>query len=257
MPASLSTQMFNSSDSRLRSLLSGILLAFAVLNGATANAASIVFNNIPAAPQYYHNYGNWTGTLGNQYAITATSFTPSGSGPLDSLDAGVTYGLGANSITLRLSPDAAGLPGASIWQTTVPPAAAFGQLLSLTGIGGPLLNMGQQYWLEAVAPVSPVTVQSWWTNNQGDAGPIVATGNYVASATALFATGRRAHRARAGGVGSLIVGRCRRDGILANATELSCTNAKSKPAFTRRDLPAVRKAPITALRKLLNWPEAR
>jgi hypothetical protein len=149
------------------------------LHPVATNAATIVFNNIPASPQYYQNAGNWLGTSGNQYAITATTFTPSASGQLDELTLGLTYGSGTNSVTLRLSPDTGGLPGAPIWQTSVPPAPAFGSLLSVTGIGGPTLSSSQTYWLEGVAPVSPATLHFWWTNNQGDTGPVIATGNYV------------------------------------------------------------------------------
>ena len=145
------------------------------------NAATVVFNNIPSSPQYYQNGGNWFGTLSNQYAITATTFTPSATGQLDELTLGITYSGGINSVTLRLSPDTGGLPGAPIWQTTVPPAPSFGSLLSITGIGGPTISSSQQYWVEAVAPVSPTTIHGWWTNNQGDTGPVLATGTYYAN----------------------------------------------------------------------------
>ena len=157
------------------------VLVFALHTGSLANAATVVFNNIPAAPAYYQNAGNWLGTLGNQYGITATTFTPSASGQLDELTLGLTYTSGVNSVTLQLSPDTGGLPGAPIWQTSVPPAPGFGSLLSVTGIGGPTLNSGQTYWLEGVAPVTPATLHGWWTNNQGDAGPVIGSGNYVAN----------------------------------------------------------------------------
>ena len=156
-------------------------LVLALQCALPAYAATVVFNNIPASPAYYQNAGNWFGTAGNQYAITATTFTPSATGQLDELTLGVTYASGINSVTLRLSPDVGGLPSAPIWQTTVPPAPTFGSLLNITGIGGPTISSSQQYWLEAVAPISPTTLHSWWTNNQGDVGPVIATGAYVAS----------------------------------------------------------------------------
>jgi hypothetical protein len=154
------------------------MLVLALFGGTPLNAATIVFDNISPSSPYYQNAGNTLGTAGNQYSITATTFTPSASGQLDELTLGLTYLSGANSVTLRLSPDTGGLPGAPIWQTTMPPAPAFGSLLSVTGIGGPTLNASQMYWLEGVAPVSPPTLHGWWTNNQGDAGPIIATGTY-------------------------------------------------------------------------------
>lgn len=143
-----------------------------------AAAATVVFNNLSATTPYYQNAGNWLGTLANQYEITATTFTPSASGQLDELTLGLIYQTGANSVTLRLSPDSGGLPSAAIWQTTVPPAPGFGSLLSLTGIGGPTLNAGQLYWLEGIAPVTPATLHGWYSNNQGDLGPVIASGNY-------------------------------------------------------------------------------
>jgi hypothetical protein len=155
------------------------MLALALQDVSSVGAATVVFNNIPAAPQYYQNGGNWLGTVGNQYAIAATTFTPNASGQLDELLLGLTYLSGTNAVTLRLSPDVGGSPSAPIWQTTVPPAPAFGSLLSVTGIAGPMLNASQLYWLEGVAPVSPPTLHSWWINNQGDTGPIFALGSVI------------------------------------------------------------------------------
>lgn len=156
-----------------------ITLALALQYAAPTNAATVVFNNIPNSPAYYQNAGNWLGGFQSQYAITATTFTPNASGQLDELLLGMTYLSGTNSVTLRLSPDVGGLPSAPIWQTAVPPAPAFGQLLSVTGIAGPMLNANQLYWLEGVAPVTPQTMHSWWTNNQGDSGPVIPSGNPV------------------------------------------------------------------------------
>jgi hypothetical protein len=158
------------------------MLVIALNGGLPANAATVVFSNIPASPAYYSNAGNTLG--GSQNAITATTFTPSSSGQLDELTLGLTYLQGTNSVTLRLSPDTGGLPGTPIWQTSVPPAPAFGSLISVTGIGGPTLNASQTYWLEGVAPNS-ATVHGWWTNNQGDAGPIIGNGLYVANTQRL------------------------------------------------------------------------
>ena len=78
-------------------------------------ASTVVFNNLSPATPYYNPFGNWLGTLGGQYEITATTFTPSATGVLDSLDLGLFYQTGVNSVTLRLSPDTAGLPGAGLF----------------------------------------------------------------------------------------------------------------------------------------------
>lgn len=156
-------------------------LVMALQFGSATNAATIVFDNISPTTPYYNPYGNWLGTFAGQYEITATTFVPSASGPLDTLDLGLFYLNGTNSVTLRLSPDTGGLPGAPIWQTTVPPAPGYGSLISLTGIGGPTINAGQMYWLEGVAPVTPTTEHAWYVNNQGDVGPVIASGNYLAN----------------------------------------------------------------------------
>ena len=158
--------------------LIAMTLVVALQTCLPADGATVVFNNIPGSPAYYQNAGNWLGTLGNQYAITATTFTPSASGQLDELTLGLFYVAGANSVTLRVSPDTGGLPGTPIWQASVPPAPGFGALLNVTGINGPTINASQLYWVEGVAPVTPATLHAWETNNQGDAGPIIASGTY-------------------------------------------------------------------------------
>jgi len=159
-----------------------IIAAFLILalkDNSTSQASTTVFNNIAPTTPYYSNFGAWLGTFGQQYAVTATSFTPSASGQLDELALGLFYQTGQNSVTLRLSPDTLGLPGAPIWQTTVAPAPGYGFLLNVTGINGPMLNAGQQYWLEGVAPITPATLHGWYTNNQGDVGSIIAAGNFI------------------------------------------------------------------------------
>jgi hypothetical protein len=50
-------------------------LVLALQCGLPANAATVVFDNISPTTPYYFNFGSWLGTLGNQYEITATSFT--------------------------------------------------------------------------------------------------------------------------------------------------------------------------------------
>jgi hypothetical protein len=148
---------------------------------SVAAANTIVFNNLAASTPYYYNFGNSTGNAVGGYSTSATTFTPSVSGPLDELTLGLFYLFGSNSVTLQLSPSVSGLPSAPIWTTTSAPAPAYGSLMSLTGIGGPVINAGQQYWLEAIAPVTPSTLDAWYRNNQGDVGPIIANGNYIAS----------------------------------------------------------------------------
>jgi hypothetical protein len=107
-----------------------IALTVGLCTGRSGSASTIVFNNISPTTPYYSNFGSWLGTFGQQYAVTATSFTPSASGQLDELTLGLFYQTGQNSVTLRLSPDTLGLPGAPIWQSTVTPAAGYGLFCS-------------------------------------------------------------------------------------------------------------------------------
>jgi hypothetical protein len=161
-----------------RTMVATILIALA----ATANGSSIVFNNIPASPSYYFNYGVWTGNfLPNTYAISAMNFTPSASGPLDELTLGLFKASsgGTTSTTLRLSPEVGNMPSAPIWQGNLTATSTFGQLSNLTSIGGPTLTAGQTYWLEAFPPQDGVTLDFWDVNNQGDVGSTIGAGNFV------------------------------------------------------------------------------
>jgi hypothetical protein len=111
------------------------------------------------------------------------NFTPTATGTLDSLDLGLTNQklVGSSTVTLRLSPEVGGIPSAPIWQPNATAATLFGTLTSLTGIGGPTLTSGQTYWLEAFPPMDGVTLDGWYSNNQGDLGSIIGNGNYIAS----------------------------------------------------------------------------
>src|SRR6476646_516141 len=140
-----------------------ILFVLPILAAQTCSLAAantIVFNNLAATSPYYYNFGNSTGNAVGGYSTSATTFTPSTSGTLDELTLGLFYIFGSNSVTLELSPDVGGLPSAPICTTSAAPAPSFGSLMSVTGIGGPTLNAGQQYWLEAIAPVTPSTLDA-------------------------------------------------------------------------------------------------
>src|SRR3954451_1309228 len=128
----------------------GTTLVLAQQCALPADAATVVFDNIAASPPYYLNGGGIIGTVGTQSFITGTSFTPNATGQLDELTLGLFYVQGANSVTLRLSPDVGGLPSAPIWQGSGTPPAAYLQLMTMTGIAGPTINSGQQYWIEAL-----------------------------------------------------------------------------------------------------------
>ena len=148
-------------------------LVLALRCALPADAATVVFNNLAASPPYYQNGGGIIGTIGTQSYITGTTFTPNATGQLDELTLGLFYVQGANSVTLRLSPDVGGAPSAPIWQGSGTPAPAYLQLMTMTGIGGPTINSGQQYWIEALQ-TTPGTLHAWDQNNQGDTGSIIS-----------------------------------------------------------------------------------
>jgi PEP-CTERM motif-containing protein len=180
---------FTSNSVVSRCFLSIVLPMLLLIISATSNASTIVFDNLAPSPQYYFNFGNWSGSLTpNTYGITAMNFTPSAGGTLDELDLGYTDQKIVNTVnaTLRLSPEIGGMPSAPIWTGSVLPTGTFGQLTTLTGIGGPTLVAGQTYWLEAFPPNDGITLHGWYTNNQGDLGSIIGSGNYIAN-TSRFA----------------------------------------------------------------------
>ena len=148
-------------------------LVLALQCALPADAATVVFDNIAASPPYYLNGGGIIGTIGSQSFITGTSFTPNATGQLDELTLGLFYVQGTNSVTLRLSPDVGGMPSAPIWQGSGTPAPAYLQLMTMTGIAGPTINSGQQYWIEALQS-TPGTLHAWDQNNQGDVGSIIS-----------------------------------------------------------------------------------
>ena len=148
-------------------------LVLALQCALSADAATVVFDNIAASPPYYLNGGGIIGTVGSQSFITGTSFTPNATGQLDELTLGLFYVQGTNSVTLRLSPDVGGMPSAPIWQGSGTPAPVYLQLMTMTGIAGPTINSGQQYWIEALA-TTPATLHAWDQNNQGDIGSIIS-----------------------------------------------------------------------------------
>jgi len=110
-------------------------VVLALQSALSADAATVVFDNIAPSPPYYLNGGGIIGTIGTQSYITGTSFTPNATGQLDELTLGLFYVQGANSVTLRLSPDVGGAPSAPIWQGSGTPAPAYLQLMTMTGIG--------------------------------------------------------------------------------------------------------------------------
>ena len=148
-------------------------LVLALQSALSTDAATVVFDNLAASPPYYQNGGGIIGTIGTQSYITGTSFTPNATGQLDELTLGLFYVQGTNSVTLRLSPDVGGAPSAPIWQGSGTPAPAYLQLMTMTGIAGPTINSGQQYWIEALQS-TPGTLHAWDQNNQGDTGSIIS-----------------------------------------------------------------------------------
>jgi hypothetical protein len=155
-----------------------ILLASCLAFASAADAA-IVYDNFAPTPPYYSNSGWSTGNfLPNVYAISATTFVPTGSGQLDELHLGLTNQklIGSNNNLLTLYNDFGGAPGIALWSGNVTVSGVFGSVASLTGINGPTINSGQTYWLSAAPPVDQVTLHGWYFNTVGDLGPTLNFG---------------------------------------------------------------------------------
>lgn len=164
-----------------------VLVASTVAAGATNANAAIVYDNLDPTPSpfLYANFGSWTGSFtSTTYATTSTTFVPSASGPLDSLDLGITVQNNGGSQVgmVTLFDDNAGAPGTQLWQSALNVPLSFGQLAQLTNIGGPTINMGQTYWLTAAPANDNFTLHGWYSNNQGDNGAIISAGTPFSSA---------------------------------------------------------------------------
>ncbi len=169
---------FNLSLLRPTNPFAAILIAncFAL---ASATNAAIVYDNFAPTPVPYSNSGWSTGNfLPNVYAVSATTFVPTGSGQLDELHLGMTNQklIGSNNNLLTLYNDLGGAPGIALWSGNVTVSGVFGSVASLTGINGPMINSGQTYWLSAAPPVDQVTLHGWYFNTQGDFGPTLNFG---------------------------------------------------------------------------------
>lgn len=155
--------------------------ALSVWAGA-AGASVVVFDNLDPSPSPYPyaNAGWWFGSFANSYNTVGSTFTPSASGQLDELWAGMFQiaPSGSSTVTLSLYPDVGGAPSGTPWQTVGTLPGAFGQVLHLTGLAGPMLTMGQTYWLFASVPNDGVSMGGWYQNNQGDLGAIFNGSGY-------------------------------------------------------------------------------
>jgi hypothetical protein len=153
------------------------------LAAAAAHASIVVYDNLDPTPTpwLYNNAGWWLGTVGNTYTDVGSTFTPSTSGRLDELWAGLTLTnpSGSSAVTFSLYQDVGGLPVGTPWQTVLTAANGFGQLLHGTSLNGPTLTGGQSYWLFAAVPNDGVSLAGWWGNNQGYTGSTFSQGVYT------------------------------------------------------------------------------
>jgi hypothetical protein len=103
----------------------------------------------------------------------AMGFTPSVTATLSQIDFAISFILGpTNSVTLSLSQDASGVPGAVIqsWTVTGLPNAGSSTTTSFNTVdgSGETLTAGQLYWLVASAPTT--TQDGWNETTSGDTG---------------------------------------------------------------------------------------
>lgn len=179
------TQLTQFSPSRSMRVFRAARIAAAVLTLAVvvspSAASTVVFDNIDPnpSPWAYLNWGRFTGTHAGSYQTTITSFEPSAGGALDEIWAGLLCNnVGhQNQVTLTLRADAGGTPGAPLWSTTRTDELDiyFGNLSHISNLAGPVLQANQRYWLEAAAPQDGFTILNWYSNNQGDVGPVTSS----------------------------------------------------------------------------------
>lgn len=144
-----------------------VLLLMSLALSTNATAAVIAYDNMPS--NTYSGGGNWFGdnAMGATYAL-AQSFTSAASDTLDSLELGM-YGPASTSITISLMNDNSGQLGTTtLWTGTYTNVLGSpGSIVSLTGLSGPALVSGTQYWIKAESSTVSTTTASWARNDQG------------------------------------------------------------------------------------------
>ncbi len=153
-------------------LLSAVAALVLVLTAGAATASTIVFDNL-GPDDTYDNVGGWFATTSSSFNQSAvTTFTPTGTGELDELWAAMWRDPGPNELTLSLCSDGGSEPGGILWQETFMGVlgSSFGDVLHLSGLGGPTITAGVQYWLIADGPDEVGGLGYWYVNNKGDLG---------------------------------------------------------------------------------------
>jgi hypothetical protein len=140
---------------------------------------SVIYTNLGTGSSVYNAGTGWTeaGAEANDYPLAeAMAFTPASNYVLARIDMGITYLQGTNGMTLVLAEDNGGIPGTTIYSTTINNLPEFGTCCTLqtaklapTKTNYVALKAGHQYWLYPL-PADTTTYLIWnldVTNKQG------------------------------------------------------------------------------------------
>lgn len=159
------------------------ILPALALAATSAHASVVIYDNLDPQPLPwpYSTAGWWFGNVGSSYTDIGSTFTPSSSGTLDELWAGVTLTNhnGSSAVTFSLYQDLGGVPVGTPWQTVLTAAPSLGQLAHGTNLNGPALVQGQSYWLFASVPHDGSALATWWANSMGATGSTFYQGAYT------------------------------------------------------------------------------
>jgi hypothetical protein len=158
---------------RLMLTASAFLLTF----GLSANAANIVFSNLPINVDLCCDGYTLAGAdslAATAQTTVAMAFTPGSDATVTHIDVAIGWISGTDSVTVTLDADnGSGAPGTAIDSWTVtPPAWEASALITLTGSDA--LTGGDQYWLVATTPSD--TWDVWTDNTLGERGATVLDG---------------------------------------------------------------------------------
>jgi hypothetical protein len=141
----------------------------AMIFAGAAGAATLFTDFGPG--QTYNTSTSWTiagsGTAFHQ--SIASSFTPSVTATLDSLDLGVNVFAGTTSFTVEITADSSGAPGAVLESFSLTGITGSATVRSLTSVLHPSLSSLSTYWI-AVFPGGTTTFGGWNLNSVGRTG---------------------------------------------------------------------------------------
>ncbi|MCG3178885.1 MAG: hypothetical protein BIFFINMI_01215 [Phycisphaerae bacterium] len=159
--------------------LSLVALAM-ILCTAPAGLANVVVYEAMGPANTWEGWGGWFGNGPTASMSLAVKFSPSASGTFEELYASFVPDSETSdrSYTIRLLADDGNSPGAVLWEKTESTwPVADGAVFHLDGLNGPMLTVGQSYWIQATKPDLGITQHGWQQNDQGYLGTVAISQN--------------------------------------------------------------------------------